>query len=161
SAVMGGIGAAAGAVWNLVSALSGGAQGPWWRWIIIEEGMLLLLVLAGAAVSATGLKVGGRLGGGFRWLPAAVVALPFGAIWSGYALLQGQAMNLSAHPQEAQGVLQLTWGLPLTLAIPLYGIGGVVLQLATATALASVAVLIAGEAITVFTESRRPEQMRK
>ncbi|MCX6020599.1 MAG: hypothetical protein NTZ05_02510, partial [Chloroflexi bacterium] len=132
SAIMSLILNGADALWGVVTVLAGGAEAPWWRWTTVELGLLLLLVLAGAGLSAAALKLGGHLGRGFRWLPALVAAVPFGAVWSGYALVQSQAINLSAHPQEAQGVLQLTWGLPLTLAIPLYNIGGVFLQTATA-----------------------------
>ena len=161
SALMGLIISGADVLWSVVTVLAGGAEGPWWRWATVELLVLAVLVAAGAGMSAAALKLGSHLGRGFRWLPALLAAVPFGAVWSGYALLQGQAINLSAHPQQAQDVLQLTWGLPLTLAIPLYSIGGVFLQTATATVIASAAILVAAEVLTVFAASGRENDFRK
>ena len=101
--VRGGAEAISVALWHMVLLLAGGAEGGVWRWAFVELGMLVVLLIAGGAVASTGLKVGSAIMPRIpmvRWIPAAIVALPFGTIWASYAIMQSQAMNVMMHPSE-------------------------------------------------------------
>lgn len=134
------------ALWNAVTVLAGGPEGAWWRWVAVEVGVLLALIAIAALV---GRYVQRRLRNEFviRWGAAAAIAAPFGLVWSGYGLLMSQAMNTAAHPETARELLTFTWALPLTVAMPVYAVGGVMMQVALAAALCTVVLMYLGEAL--------------
>lgn len=134
------------ALWNAVTVLAGGPDAPWWRWVLVEEGILLALI---AVAALFGRGVQRRLHHEFvvRWGAAAAIAAPFGLVWAGYSLLMSQAMNTAAHPDTARELLTFTWALPLTVALPAYAVGGVMLQVGLAAALGTVVLMYLGEAL--------------
>lgn len=151
--IRGGVEAIAVAIWHMVLVLAGGPDGGVWRWVVVEFGMLVALLVAGGAVAATGLKVGGSVMPRVpmvRWIPAAIVALPFGTIWTAYAIMQSQAINVMMHPSELREVMHFTWGLPLVVTLPVYAVGGVWWQFAWAAAFGTIVVLLTGEVLAVL-----------
>ena len=132
-------------LWDLISLLAGGPDGPTWRWVVMEEGLLLLLVLAGAYL------VRRILGRGLerhmsQWGISWAVATPFAAVWTWCSFIIADAIRLGEHPLVIRDVAEMTWGLPMYLSFPFLAFGGVLLQVTVALALASFTILLVGHA---------------
>lgn len=126
------------AVYGVVPPLAGGAEGPVWRWVLVELGLFALFLLIAVwwvrifvmARSRSGLGAG------------AVLAVVLGLVWNWYSVTAIHAVEQGIRPVAGWEWVFLTWGLPLTLAGVVAPTAGFVAQLGLAMAVAAVALLL-------------------
>ena len=133
----------AGCSAGIASGLAGGPQAPLWRWVLVEEGLFLLLLLVGAWWVRIVLGLG-RMRRTPQHYGTAVFACGFSLLWCWYGLMVTAAMAAGLHPRQRWAWSFFTWGLPFTVAAGALPSAGLVIQLGTAIALGALALLDLG-----------------
>lgn len=130
-------------LWHVVSTLAGGPDSPAWRWALVEEGLFLALVLAGAYPirRILGRKLERHMS---QWGFSLATAAPFAALWTWYSFVLSDATRLGAHPLAMRDVVTFTWGLPMAAAVPFLTFGGLLLQVGIAILLATMIIVVIG-----------------
>ncbi len=121
-----------------VVPLAGGADGPVWRWVVVELGLFALFLLI--AVWWIRLFVMGRRRSGLG--VGAVLSVVLGLVWNWYGVTAFHAVEQGVRPLAGWEWTFLTWGLPLTVAGVVLPTAGFITQLGLAMAQAAVALLL-------------------
>ena len=133
-------------IWRAVVSLAGGSSGPLWRWVLVEEGLFLLLLFIGAWWVRIVLGLGKMVRTPQHYGTAAVFASVFSLLWCWYGLMVVPAMDAGLHPLEGWEWPFLTWGLPFALASWLLPAAGLLVQLGFAIGLGALALMVLGRA---------------
>lgn len=148
-ALAGGLAAALSAwslgVWATVIPLAGGPHGPVWRWVLVEEGLFLLLLAVGSWWVRVTLGLGQLRRTPQHYGVASVFATIFSLLWCWYGLTLTAAMAAGMHPIAGWEWAFFTWGLPMTLAAAIVAPGaGLVVHLGVALTLGAAALMALG-----------------
>lgn len=130
------------AVYMGVVPLAGGADGPLWRWVLVEEGLFAVFLLVSTWLTRVVLGVGRTT----NWGAAAVVACGLGLVWNWYSLTSSYAVSTGLHPYQGWEWSFFTWGAPLLVAGPFSQSAGFVVHLGCAMAVATGVLLVLARA---------------
>lgn len=131
-------------LWNMVSPLAGGPEGPLWRWVVVEQGLFLLLLFLGAWWVRMVVGIGRIKRTTQHWGTAAVFACGFSLLWNWYGLVASQAIQLGLHPRYGWEWTFFTWGLPYLVASGVFPALAFLAQFGVALALGALGLVIGG-----------------
>ena len=131
-------------MWKTVAFWAGGAEGPLWRWALVEQGLFLLLLIVGSWWIRMVIGVGRLRQTPQHWGAAAVFACGFSLLWNWYSFVASQAIVQGLHPQYGWEWTFFTWGLPLLVASALLPAASLLMQLGVALAIGVVVLLLLG-----------------
>lgn len=128
------------AIYSLVVPLAGGREGPLWRWVLVEQGLFVVFLVA-AVWWVRLLALNRRLSG---LGTAAVFAVGFSLVWNWYGVTAAHAIEMGMRPFFGWEWTFLTWGLPFSVAWTLVPAGGFIPQFGLGIALGTAVLLAAG-----------------